>query len=73
MNFTVEELYGLLRDRPVFEILERSPQWLAAWLAKKKETQGHMEHAGKSPRAPVWQDRCGIASALPGAAERNRN
>jgi predicted nucleotide-binding protein (sugar kinase/HSP70/actin superfamily) len=33
VRWIVEELYGLLRDRPVFEILECLPKWLAPRVA----------------------------------------
>jgi predicted nucleotide-binding protein (sugar kinase/HSP70/actin superfamily) len=35
--WVVDELSRLLRDRPVFEILERSPHWLATRLARHKK------------------------------------
>ena len=36
LDWIIEELCQLLRDRPVFEILDYSPKWLAARLAGRK-------------------------------------
>lgn len=47
MNFIMKELYGLLRDRPVFEILDGSPRWLAARLARKKKLKDTLSTLGK--------------------------
>jgi predicted nucleotide-binding protein (sugar kinase/HSP70/actin superfamily) len=43
----VEELAQFLRTRPVFEILERSPQWLSAPLARNKKLKDIFNTLGK--------------------------
>jgi predicted nucleotide-binding protein (sugar kinase/HSP70/actin superfamily) len=47
IEWVVEELSRLLRDRPVFEILERSPRWLAARLARHKRWKDILNTLGK--------------------------
>jgi predicted nucleotide-binding protein (sugar kinase/HSP70/actin superfamily) len=47
MNSIIEELYRLLCDRPMFEILDRSPRWLAARLARKKKLKDTLNTLGK--------------------------
>jgi predicted nucleotide-binding protein (sugar kinase/HSP70/actin superfamily) len=47
LHWIMEELYGLLRDRPRFEILDRSPRWLAARLARKKKLKDVLNTLGK--------------------------
>jgi predicted nucleotide-binding protein (sugar kinase/HSP70/actin superfamily) len=47
MDCIMEELYRLLRNRPVFEILERSPRWLAALLAPRKKLKDTFNTLGK--------------------------
>ena len=47
LHLIVEELYGLLRNRPVFEILDRSPQWLAERLARRKNLKNVLNWSGK--------------------------
>jgi len=43
----VDELSDFLRTRPVFEILERSPEWLSARLAKRKKLKDIPNTLGK--------------------------
>jgi predicted nucleotide-binding protein (sugar kinase/HSP70/actin superfamily) len=43
----VDELSEFLRTRPVFEILERSPRWLAARLAQRKTLKDVLNTLGK--------------------------
>ncbi len=45
--WVVDELSRLLRDRPVFEILERSPRWLAGHLARNKKWKDILNTLGK--------------------------
>ena len=47
LNRIVEELSGFLLTRPVFEILERSPRWLSARLARKKKLKDVLNTLGK--------------------------
>lgn len=37
LGWIIDEFSRLLRDRPVFEILDRSPKWLAARLARSEK------------------------------------
>ncbi len=37
LEWITDELSRLLRDRPVFEVLDRSPKWLAARLARREK------------------------------------
>jgi predicted nucleotide-binding protein (sugar kinase/HSP70/actin superfamily) len=43
----MEELSGRMRDREMFEILERSPAWLAERLAQKKKLKNTLNTLGK--------------------------
>ncbi len=43
----VDELSNFLRSRPVFEILERSPQWVSTRLAKNKQLKDVLNTLGK--------------------------
>jgi predicted nucleotide-binding protein (sugar kinase/HSP70/actin superfamily) len=43
----VEELSNFLRSRPVFEILERSPEWVSTRLAKNKQLKDVLNTLGK--------------------------
>ncbi len=45
--WVVDELSRLLRDRPVFEILERSPHWFATRLAGHKKWKDILNMLGK--------------------------
>lgn len=47
MADVLEELYGLLRDRPVFEILQRSPQWLVERLGRSRKVKDTLNSLGK--------------------------
>lgn len=43
----VEELSQFLRTRPIFEVLERSPEWLSNSLAKKRKVKDVFNTLGK--------------------------
>ena len=43
----VDELSDFLRTRPVFEVLEHSPEWLSARLAKKRRLKDTLNTLGK--------------------------
>ncbi len=43
----VEELSNFLRSRPVFEILERSPEWVSTRLVKNKQLKDVLNTLGK--------------------------
>ncbi len=47
IEWVVTELSRLLRDRLVFEILERSPHWFAARLARRKKWRDILNTLGK--------------------------
>ena len=47
IEWVVDELSRFLRDRPVFEILERSPRWLAVRLARQKKWKDILNTLGK--------------------------
>ena len=47
MNSIVQELYRLLRDRPVFEILDSLPSWASVRLARKKKLKDVLNTLGK--------------------------
>ncbi len=47
LDWIIVELCRLLRDRPVFEILDRSPKWLATRLADRKGLKSILNILGK--------------------------
>src|SRR5271157_1168194 len=47
LHWVMDELFQLLRDRPVFEILQRSPRWLAAPIARRKTLKDTLNSLGK--------------------------
>jgi predicted nucleotide-binding protein (sugar kinase/HSP70/actin superfamily) len=47
IEWIVNELSHLLRDRPIFEILDRSPKWFAARLARSKKWKDILNTLGK--------------------------
>ncbi|MFY9912206.1 MAG: hypothetical protein WAK56_20365, partial [Candidatus Sulfotelmatobacter sp.] len=47
LDWIMEELYRLLHERPVFEILDRSPRWLSVRLARKKKLKDVLNTLGK--------------------------
>ncbi len=47
LNRVVEELSRFLRTRPVFGILERSPDWMASRLARNKKLKDVLNTLGK--------------------------
>ena len=47
LHWVMEELFQLLRDRPVFEIQQCSPRWLAAALGRRNALKGTLNSLGK--------------------------
>jgi len=47
LDWVMDELSHLLRDRPAFEILQHSPQWLAAAMARRKALKDTLNSLGK--------------------------